>query len=309
MKRIALLAACLTLSAVAVAQRPAPFVVAETGQGFARLSDAVRAIGNGSGTISIAPGRYRDCAVQESGSIAFVAAEAGTVVFDGGACEGKATLVLRGRSASVDGLTFANISVPDGNGAGIRIEEGDLEVTQTLFTDSQSGILSANDPSSTIRIDHSTFRRLGRRPDGDGAHSLYIGYYGELIVTNSRFEQGQEAHYLKSRAPIVQILNNSFDDSRGRQTNYHIDLSVGGSGRIAGNTFVQGADKENYSTIIAVSPEGTDHSTRNLVVENNRAWVAPGFRWDTVFVRDWGGEGMTVRNNDLSEQIGEFARQ
>ena len=50
-------------------------------------------------------------------------------MFDGGACEGKATLVLRGRSARVDGLVFTHVRVADGNGAGIRIEQGDLEVS------------------------------------------------------------------------------------------------------------------------------------------------------------------------------------
>src|SRR3712207_4493246 len=99
------------------ARGPAPFLVAETGEYFGSLQQAVAAIGSGSGTIRIAPGRYRDCAVQEGGRIAFVAEERGTAVFDGGACEGKATLVLRGRSASVDGLVFVNVRVADGNGA------------------------------------------------------------------------------------------------------------------------------------------------------------------------------------------------
>ncbi|MEM8695543.1 MAG: right-handed parallel beta-helix repeat-containing protein [Pseudomonadota bacterium] len=309
MRIFALLAVCAALSATATAQRPAPFVIAETGEAFGTLDEAVRAIGDRRGTIRIAPGRYGDCAVQVAGVISYVAVEPGTAIFEGGACEDKATLVLRGRGASVEGLIFTGISVPDGNGSGIRIEEGDLDVSHTLFTDSQGGILSANDPSSAIRIDHSTFRRLGKRPDGNGAHSLYINYYGQLTVTNSRFEQGTGGHYLKSRAPVVEIANNSFDDSEGRETNYHIDLSVGATGRIAGNVFVQGVNKENYSTIIAVSPEGRDHSTRSLVIENNRAWVSPGFPWNTVFVGDWSGEGLTVRNNELGDRIAEFDRR
>src|SRR5215210_4497164 len=104
-----------------------PFVVAETGEHFGSLDQAVAAIGSRGGTIRIAPGRYGDCAVQEAGRIAFVAEQRGTAVFDGGACEGKATLVLRGRGASVDGLVFVNVRVGDGNGAGIRLEQGDLE--------------------------------------------------------------------------------------------------------------------------------------------------------------------------------------
>src|SRR4051794_685336 len=83
------------------AQTSGPFTIVETGQSFASLQDAVGAIGGGQGTIRIAPGRYDQCAVQEAGRIAFVAATPGAAIFDGGICEDKAILVLRGRSARV----------------------------------------------------------------------------------------------------------------------------------------------------------------------------------------------------------------
>jgi hypothetical protein len=47
--------------------------LAETGQRFAALQDAVNAIGDRSGTIMIEPGTYRDCAVQTKGEVAFLA--------------------------------------------------------------------------------------------------------------------------------------------------------------------------------------------------------------------------------------------
>ncbi|MGF1549313.1 MAG: right-handed parallel beta-helix repeat-containing protein [Sphingomonadaceae bacterium] len=305
MKRFALAAACLALAAPlpSLAQGQAPFTIAGTGEGFYRLQDALDAVGDGAATVRIAPGRHRDCAVQEAGSVAYVAERPGTAVFDGVACEGKAALVLRGREAHVEGLIFANIRVPDGNGAGIRIEEGDLSVAETLFENSQSGILSADDPSGHIRIHRSTFKGLGKHPDGSGAHSLYIGRYGSLGVSQTRFEEGRGGHYLKSRAPRIEVLDSSFDDSRGRRTNYHIDLSAGASGRIAGNAFVQGPDKENYGTIIAVAPESRDHSSAGLVIEDNEAWLAPGFARSTVFVGDWSGERVTVRGNRLGDRI------
>ncbi|HYD38274.1 MAG TPA: right-handed parallel beta-helix repeat-containing protein, partial [Allosphingosinicella sp.] len=60
--RIAIL---LALAAAPAGAAAAPFTVVETGEGFARLQDAVDSIGSGAGTIRIAPGRYRGCAVQE----------------------------------------------------------------------------------------------------------------------------------------------------------------------------------------------------------------------------------------------------
>ena len=139
-------------------------MVAETKRGFDRLGDAVASIGDSDGTIQIAPGRYGDCAVQSAGRVTFIAREPGTVTFDGGVCEGKATLVLRGRGTIVRGLRFTHATVPEGNGAGIRLERSDLSVSNTEFIDAQSGILTANDPSSSITIDHSTFADLGKDP-------------------------------------------------------------------------------------------------------------------------------------------------
>ena len=306
---LALGLAALAGTAPLQARGSSPFLVAETGRYFGSLQQAVSAIGSDKGTIRIAPGRYGDCAVQESGQIAFVAEERGTAIFDGGACEDKATLVLRGRSARVDGLVFVNVRVPDGNGAGIRLQQGDLEVSWTRFADGQCGILSHNDPDSSIRIDHSTFSGLGKDPDGSGAHSLYIGNYGSLSVTRTRFERGTGGHYLKSRSPRIEVLDSSFDDSHGRRTNYLIDLSNGAVGRIAGNTFVNGTGKENHTTMITVAPEGAENESAGLAIEDNDVSVVPGFRWHTAFVGDWSGKKLVVRGNRVAPGIALLERR
>ncbi|UZK68597.1 right-handed parallel beta-helix repeat-containing protein [Sphingomonas sp. S1-29] len=309
MRILAFLAATSLLAAPAFPQGEGPFTVVEQGRSFGNLYDAVQAIGDGTGTIRIAPGRYRDCAVQEAGRISFVATTPGSVVFDSAICEDKATFVLRGRGSKVDGIVFTRTFVDDGNGAGIRIEKGDLEVVNSMFVDGQCGILSASDPQSTISIDKSTFARLGKHPDGSGAHALYIGDYGALKVTRSRFEQGTGGHYVKNRAPRVEIVDNSFDDSKGQATNYMIDLSNGATGRIADNSFVQGTGKDNWTTMITVAPEGADNASAGLVVENNRASTVPGFRNDTVLVRNWSGDKLVLRGNMLSGRMTEYARQ
>jgi hypothetical protein len=306
--RLSILIAVLLAGPASAQPRPAAFTVAETGRGYDRLADALGALGGGDGTIRIAPGRYEDCAVQEGGRVTFVAAEAGTAIFDGGVCEGKATLVLRGRAARVEGLVFTHTEVEDGNGAGIRIEQGDLHVAYSRFVDAQSGILSAADPGGTIVIDHSTFSGLGRDPDGDGAHSVYIGGYGALRVTNSRFERGTGGHYLKSRAPRIEVLDSSFDDSAGVTTNYLIDLPEGAVGRIAGNVFVNGLGKENHGTMIAVGAEEISHPSAGLTIEDNQAWLVPGYPWQTAFVGDWTGEALVIRNNRLAPGMTLFAR-
>lgn len=286
-----------------------PFVVRESGEGFDKLQSAVDAIGEGAGTILIAPGRYRQCAVQEAGRIAYVAAP-GTVIFDRNVCQGKAGLVLGGRSARVEGLIFQNYRVADRNGAGIRIEAGDLEVVDSQFRDSENGILSADDPGGSIRVDRSTFSGLGACEEDYGcAHSIYIGNYGRLVVTRSRFERGAGGHYVKSRTPLVEIRDSSFDDSAGRATNYMIDLSNGATGTIAGNVFVQGRDKENYSAFIMVAAEGVEHSSQGLAISDNQASIAPGIDRSTAFVADESGEAISLANNQLGPGIARFERR
>ncbi len=302
----ALLAAALAVPAVAE-QAGSPFTVQETGKRFHRLDAAVKSIGGGDGTILIAPGLYRQCAVVETGRVAFRAIQPGSVVFDGGICEGKAALVLRGRDAAVDGITFQNMRDADGNGAGIRLEKGPLTVMNALFRDSEEGILSADDPASTIRVDRSTFTGLGSCAKASGcAHSLYIGHYGALIVTRSRFERGQGGHYVKSRASRIEVSDSSFDDTAGHGTNYMIDLPAGSVGTITGNIFVQGKDKENHSAFVTVAAEARDNPSAGLVVAGNKASLAPGVTWPTVFVADWSHEPLKLGQNQLAKGIGAF---
>lgn len=300
-----------TLMLTAASARPvvaqptaAPFIIEQTGLGYAHLADAVAAIGDRAGTIRIAPGTYKDCAVQEAGIIAYVAAEPGTAIFDGGICEDKATLVLRGRGARVDGLVFQNLSVDDGNGAGIRIEQGNLEVANSLFRNSEEGILSADDPSASITVTRSTFSRLGRCDRGlSCAHSIYIGDYGSLSVSQSRFEKGSGGHYVKSRSRRNVIADSTFDDTVGRGTNYMIDLPEGSTGSITGNLFIQGRDKENYSTFIAIAAEDRTYSSAGLKIDDNVAAIAPGVTRSTIFIANWSKDRLAIGDNRLGDGL------
>jgi hypothetical protein len=309
--RIALTSAALVLTALpaahAPAQQAAPYTVVETGRTYQRLQDAVNAIGAGRGTIRFASFRFADCATQTGGDIAYVAAVPGEPVLEGVACEDKAALVLRGRSARIEGLVFANIHVADKNGAGVRLEMGDLSVSQSWFRDSEEGILAGDNPAGTITIDKSTFTRLGTCEGGGGcAHSIYVGHYGTLNVSRSRFEAGRGGHYLKSRSARVNVTDSSFDDSAGRGTNYMIDLPAGSTGRITGNWFVQGKDKENHSAFIAVAAEAHENSADGLAIAGNDARFAPGVQWPSVFVIDWSGDRLAIGENALGEGVRRF---
>ncbi len=299
------LAGLVVLSAVlpalpGLAQADAPYIVVETGRTYQRLQDAVNAIGNGTGTIRLASFRFADCAVQTAGDILYTSAEPGQAVFDGTVCEDKAALVLRGRRARIEGIVFQNMKSTDGNGAGIRLEQGDLDIAQSWFRDSQQGLLTANGQRGAITIDKSTFTRLGTCEFSGGcAHSIYVGDYGSLTVTRSRFEQGVGGHYLKSRAPRIDVRDSSFDDSAGKGTNYMIDLPAGATGRIANNWFVQGKNKENRTALIAIGAEGRVNSSAGLSIAGNNARMVPGVDFPTGFVVNWSGDQLSIGANEI----------
>ncbi|MGB5077228.1 MAG: right-handed parallel beta-helix repeat-containing protein [Sphingorhabdus sp.] len=309
-RQMLLLATSLAaLPSVASAQSAA-FRVAETGRSYARLQQAVDAIGSDKGTIIIGPGTHRQCAVQQAGSISYRAALPGQTFFDSVTCESKAALVLRGEAAAIDGIIFQNMRVPDANGAGIRLEKGNLTVTRAIFRNSEQGILTASDPEGSITIDQSTFSGLGRCDRGlSCAHSIYIGEYGSLRVTNSRFERGNGGHYVKSRATRITVSDSAFDDTRGKDTNYMIDLPNGATGSIARNIFVQGASKENYSAFITVAPEGRTNSSVGLSISANEASIAPGVERETVFLADWSGDKISLGANRLGRGLKPFERR
>ena len=303
-----LAALTLALAAPAAAQQgQAPFVIAETGQGYATIDDAVGAVRMGTATILIAPGVYHQCTVQAGGRITFKAVRPGTAIFEGETCEGKAAFVLRGQESIVDGLVFRGMRVPDGNGAGIRTEMGNLTVRNSMFLDSQEGILGGEPTNQRIVIDRSTFSGLGQCDETvDCAHAIYLANQGSVTITHSRFERGTGGHYVKLRTPTVSITDNSFDDTAGKKTNYMIDLPEGGTGLIARNTMVQGRNKENWTGFVVVAAEARKYPSSGLRVEDNSASLAPGETRSPVFVASYGRDRLALGANRLGAGIRAF---
>jgi hypothetical protein len=114
---------------------------------------------------------------------------------------------------------------------------------------------------------------------------------------------------VKTRSPRVEITDSSFDDSQGRSTNYMIDLSNGATGLIARNMFVQGRDKDNYSAMIMVAPEGAENGSDGLAVTDNQASLVPGLDRRTAFVADASGAAIRIENNRLAPQIARLERR
>ncbi len=288
-----------------------PYTVLETGKKYNRLQSALFDIGDHKATILIAPGTWDDCGVQVAGDVTFRAEIPGKTIFKGPRmCEDKAALVLRGHSSRVEGFIFADFHSNEGNAAGIRLETGSLIADNNWFRDSDEGILTSNDAAGSISVDRSTFTHLGRCGGYAAcAHSIYIGFYAHVSITHNRFEDGRGGHYLKSRASHIEVLDNSFDDSGGKATNYMIDLPAGATGRISGNWFVQGPAKENGGALITVAAEGHENSANGLTIINNVARFAPGAVRHSDFVADWSGDHIDIGTNQIAEGLTRFTRR
>lgn len=251
-------------------------------------------------TIVLPPGRYTDCAVITQAMLTLRAAKAGTAILDGGACEQKAALVFRGGLLVVDGLMFRNMRVPDGNGAGIRLEQGALIVRNSLFYNNQSGILAAAGPENSLVVSNSRFVRNGSCRHAAGcAHSIYINTIKKFRIDNSRFEMASGGHFVKSRAARVDIRHSTFDDLSGNSS-YLIDLPFGSNGVIQENYFHKGKFSRNRCCIIRIAAEGARHRSDALLIENNDA------RSDlplTLFVRNDSTDAILLGQNRLAANV------
>ncbi|MDE2399181.1 MAG: hypothetical protein KGM91_27380, partial [Burkholderiales bacterium] len=212
---------------------------------------------------------------------------------DGHSAEGKAIWVLRHGDFDISNVDFIGARVPDRNGAGIRLESGHLRVRHCLFWDSQSGILTANDPAASLDVEESEFGYLGA---GDGlSHGIYAGAIARLELRGSYLHHGNVGHLVKSRARVSRIEYNRITDEAGGRASYELDLPNGGDALVVGNLFEEDAGASN-STLVSFGSEGYKNPSNTLRAAFNT--VVNDGRWGGTFVRVAPGAGaVSLRNN------------
>jgi hypothetical protein len=179
---------------------------------------------------------------------------------------GKAIWVVQGNNTIIENIEFSNASVPDQNGAGIRIEGGNITLQNCFFHDNEDGILGGSGPNCNVVIENCEFSRNGF---GDGySHNLYIGNAASLTFRFSYTHHAKIGHTLKSRALKNFILYNRIMDEATGTASYEIDLPNGGTSYIIGNLIQQGPATDN-PTIICYGEEGLSNGGTDLYVVNN----------------------------------------
>jgi hypothetical protein len=178
----------------------------------------------------------------------------------------KAIWVIKGNNTVIENIEFSGASVPDQNGAGIRIEGGNITIRNCSFHDNEDGILGGDGDLCNVIIENTEFNNNGY---GDGySHNLYVGHAASFTLKFCYSHHAKIGHTVKSRAQINYILYNRIMDEIDGTASYEIDLPNGGTSYIIGNIVQQGPETDN-PTIIAYGEEGLSNTGKDLYVINN----------------------------------------
>ncbi len=296
--RLAALAATLSLAACSTAAGARTLMVGP-GQQYAQPSQAAAAAADGDRVV-IAPGQYFDCAVWRQNNLTVEGvSETGTVITDK-TCQGKALFVIPGRNVTIRNLTLTRARVPDGNGAGIRAEGGNLIVDHVRFINNQDGILAADEPQATMLVRGSEFVGNGVC-NPSCAHGIYANRWALLRVEGTVFRETHQGHHIKSRATQTEVVGCDIADGPNGTASYLIDVPNGGGVLIQGNRLEKGPKAENHSAAITIGEEGVDRPTPEILVQGNVFRNDGNF--ETTFVVNMTATPAVLRGNHLSGAV------
>lgn len=188
------------------------------------------------------------------------------LIAGGAHAQGKGLFVTTGRRMRIEGFDFIGCTVPDGNGAGIRLEAGSLTLVDCGFRDNENGLLTSNDENVELDIVDCDFGAIVLR--GGQTHNLYVGAIRRLAVSGSYFHQGLIGHLLKSRAAVNHILYNRLTDEIGGRASYELEFPNGGVAVVMGNLIMQSATTENPH-LISFGIEGARGPRQALYLVHN----------------------------------------
>lgn len=213
---------------------------------------------------------------------------------DGEFILGKGVWVFSGNDITVENIGFHDATVPDQNGAGIRLDGVGITVRNCLFRNNENGILTSNPGIGDIIIEYSEFDGNGF---GDGfSHNLYVGTVGSLTFRFNYSHHARVGHCLKSRAKENNIRYNHFSDEETGNSSRLIDLPNGGRTFIVGNVLHQGPEALNRN-VIGYGHEGFFNAAFNEIYVGNNTFISHrAGTWSYVDARP-GTEKIWVVNN------------
>ncbi|MDR2498907.1 MAG: hypothetical protein LBD28_05650 [Tannerellaceae bacterium] len=237
---------------------------------FKTIKEAAEAAGDNM-IIEIDAGTYKgDVAFWNQNNLV-IRAVGGDVILDanGQHFGGKGIWEINGGNVCVEGITFINAKVPDQNGAGIRLTEGNLTVIACKFLHNEMGILTGNTNTISLTVRNSEFGYGGY---GDGfSHNIYVGRVGSLHISGSYFHHARRGHLIKTRAALSYIYCNLIADGTDAiaTASYEIDVPDGGQAIIVGNVIQKSATPDNPHVISFAKESASIHPVNKLFVAHN----------------------------------------
>src|SRR6516162_5436792 len=290
--------AVLILTGIAIANAsPAATLKVGPNQTYKAPSAAAAVAKNGD-HIEIEPGQYFDCAVWNVDNLVIEGTGPGVVITDK-ACMGKGLFVVEGKNTTVRNLTLTRSRVPDMNGAGIRLDNGNLTVDRVKFIDNQNGIMGGV-PGTTVTVRNSDFDKNGTC-QAACAHGIYIENVDLLRVENSRFSNTRQAHSIKSRALRTKVIGCTITDGPDGTSRYLIEAPNGGALIVRDNTLEKGPNSENHRAAIAIGAEGIIHPTPEITITNNS--LRNDGSYQTALLWNLTATPATLEGNKLSGSV------
>lgn len=257
-----------------------------SGKQFATIAAAANASQDGD-VVLVDAGTYTNDWVRETNAVSYQGVGGMVNMVATVAPPNRKAIFIAGDSAGddihIDHFSFTGAAIGD-NAAGIRMEGGDLTITNSYFGNNEMGLLTGVLPGSSIVISNTEFGPT-KSSSGTLNHGLYVGHIDSLTIDNSYFHGVVDGHEIKSRADSTSITNSRIYDEGGRAS-YSIDLPNGGQAYLAGNTIQQGPNTDNIK-IVAFGEEGA-YAGSAITMDNN------------LVVNDWGTTNVTMLWNSAA---------
>jgi len=214
-----------------------------------KFSDAVRLVAEG-GTITLEPGDYFDCILIKKSMklVGKTGADGSRAHLKKIACNGKAAIDLHAPEVTVQGLKISGISVPDRNGACIRVAPTaiNLLIKDIICLDSENGILGRVSPNGGVMtIEDSLFSGNGK---AGHAHGIYINGGESAILRNVKILAANDGHLLKTGAKST-LVEGSIIAALGGNSGAAINAYGGGKLTVKNSVLQLGPKTQNHNFI------------------------------------------------------------
>lgn len=215
---------------------------------------------------------------------------------------GKGIWVVGGNNVVIENVEMTGATVPDQNGAALRLEGTNFTLRGSFLHDNENGILSGANAASNILIENSEF---GHNGFGTGStHNLYIGDVASLTFRYNYSHDANIGHNLKSRAAVNTIVYNRFSSTAPGQSgstaagqpSYEVDIPNAGTTYLIGNVIEQPAANANPA-MVAYGEEGASKPTQDLYVVNNTFLNDDTVRGTFIFVGGSVTRPILMQNN------------